>query len=69
MKNAFDQVIEYNNKLLLRSVRDDCKIYIGQQWASMISFMKKIYSKQYQKDIITDRNVKLWKKLEELADY
>ena len=35
----------------------------------MISFMKKIYSKHYQKDIITDRNVKLWKKLEELADY
>lgn len=31
--------------------------------------MKKIYSKYYQKDIITDRNVKLWKKLEELADY
>jgi len=31
--------------------------------------MKKIYSKHYQKDIITDRNVKLWKKLEELADY
>jgi len=31
--------------------------------------MKKVYSKHYQKDIITDRNVKLWKKLEELADF
>lgn len=42
---------------------------MGQQWASVLSFLKKVYSKHYTKDIITDRNVKLWKKLEELADY
>jgi len=41
IKQAFKQILEYNNKIYLRSITEDWRFYIGEQWASILSFMKK----------------------------